>query len=111
MREVGGRPIWRKITSMKKLSSNEQRRLKRLKEIFRKEGRIPPGTSRFEVKYLYRLEAGRRRHQWKKRPTISEQEELEEAKKIADPSRDRTIEEILASMARKKDEQGEGSEE
>jgi len=101
------KPIMRKITSIKKLSPCERTRLKRLNERFRGEGMIPLGTSRFEIKYLYRLERGRRRYQWRKRPSIFERKEWEEAKNSADPSCDQMIEEILASMGRKKGEQSE----
>lgn len=58
-----GMPIVRKITSMKNLFPSERRRLKRLREILRKERRIPLETSFQERKYLLRLEAGRNRYQ------------------------------------------------
>jgi hypothetical protein len=103
-------PIVRKINSMKNLSPCQRRRLNWLKEVFRKEGRIAPGTSGQEVKYLYRLEAGRRRYRWRKRPSISEQKEWEEARKKADPYSNFSIEEILANLSRKRDEQNEVSE-
>jgi hypothetical protein len=100
----------RRITSLKNLLPSQRRRLKRLNEIFKEEKRIPPGTSLFEMKYLYRLERGRKRYQWRKRPSISQFKEWLEAKKKIDPFSNLSIEEILASMARRKDEQGEGSE-
>jgi hypothetical protein len=110
MRTLGGLPITRKITSLKRLSPCERMRLKDLKEIFREEGRIPLGTSRFEVKYLYRLERGRRRYLCRKRPSLSELKEWEEARKKVDPYANLSLDEILALLGREKDEQGEGSQ-
>lgn len=105
MREIGGIPIVRKIRSVRDLSPSERSRLKRLKEIFRKEGRIPPGTSLQEMRYFYRIQAGRRRYQWRKGPSILERKEWEEARKRTDPYSNLSIEEILAQLAGKKDEQ------
>jgi hypothetical protein len=103
-------PIMRKIKSQKNLSPCQRERLKGLKERFKKEGIIPPETSLQEVRYLYRLEAGRRRYRWRKRPSISEQKEWEEARKEADPYSNFSIEETLANLSRKRDEQNEVSE-
>ena len=103
-------PIMRKITSQKNLSPRERERLTRLKEIFRKENRIPPETSRQEMKYLFRLEAGRKRYRERKKPSIFEWMEWQEARKKADPYSNFSIEEILANLSRKRDEQNEVSE-
>jgi hypothetical protein len=110
MKTLGGLPIIRKITSLRSLPPCERRRLKALKEIFREEGRIPLGTSRQEVKYLYRLEAGRKRYRWRKRPSISERMEWEETRREADPYSNRSIEEILTSLSGRRPEQDERSE-
>jgi len=105
MMECYDMPIMRKITSQKNLSPRERERLNRLKKIFREEGIIPPDTSLQEMRYLLRLEAGRKRYQRNRWPTISNQKAWKEVMKSADPSWDRPIEEILAQLAGKKDEQ------
>jgi len=102
MKECYDIPIMRKITSQKNLSPRERERLKGLKEIFRKEGIIAPGTSFQEMRYLLRLEAGRKRYMGRKRPSILEWKEWQESMKKANPLWDRPIEEILEVSARKK---------
>ena len=104
-------PIMRKITSQRNLSPCQRRRLKRLAEIFRKEGRIPPESSFQEMRYLLRLETARRGYRRKRCLQFYNRIALEAAQKRADPSCDQPIEEILAPMARKKDEQQEEAEE
>lgn len=103
-------PIMRKISSRKNLSPRERERLNWLKGIFRREGRIPLGTSLQEMRYLLRLEAGRKRYRWRKRPSISERKEWEAAMRSAYPSLDRPIEEIFASMSNKNAERSGVSE-
>ena len=117
----GATPIMRKITSMKNLSPCQRERLNRLKGIFRKEGRIPLGTSTQEIKYLYKLEAGRRLYWWRrqlspvhKKRTPEERKslkELDEALKEEYPPWDElTIEEELASLPKTSNEQDKGPE-
>jgi hypothetical protein len=62
MKEIGGIPITRKITSMKDLYPYEQRRLRRLKDSHKREGIIPTGVSLQEMDYLLRIEKNRRRY-------------------------------------------------
>ena len=95
-------PMMGKITSMKELAPFQQKRLKDLKEIFRKEGRIPLGTSIQEMKYLFRLETSKRHYQRRRQlaPVIKKRtpdkskylKEWKEALESAYPSWDHTIE-------------------
>ena len=95
-------PIMKKITSMKNLTPCQRRRLARLKETFRREGRIPLGTSTQEMKYLFRLEAGRRRYR-RRRHLFFTDNEMPPQKTPWDCN----IEEALALLSRKRNEQNE----
>lgn len=65
--ELGkGIPIGRKITSLKELIPRERMRLKGLIQILKTEGRIPPGTSFWEVRYLVKKEREWQRQQRKR---------------------------------------------
>lgn len=66
MLENESTPIMEKIASLKNLSPCQRRRLNRLKQIFRRENRIPPETSLQEMKYLFGLESRRRYYQRKR---------------------------------------------
>jgi len=110
MLENESTPIMEKITCQKNLSPCQRRRLNRLKEIFRKEGRIPLETSLQEMRYLLRLEAVRKRYRRNRWATIPNQRDWKEATKSVDPHSDCTIEEILAQLARQSEKQSGGSE-
>jgi len=102
MLENGTTPIMKKIMSMKNLSSSQRGRLNWLKEVFRKEGRIPLGTSTQEMKYLFRLETGRRRYRRSRHLSFINNE--------APPQEtpwDCNIEEALALLSRERNEQNE----
>jgi len=103
-------PIMRKITSQRNLSPCQRERLKGLKERFRKEGIIPYGTSLQEMRYLLRLEAGRKRYRVRRGHPFLSGKEWQEAMKRTYPSWDRPIEEILESMSRKNAERNGVSE-
>lgn len=114
MRGLWEIPIVRKITSLKNLDPCHRRRIKRLKRIFREEGRIPLETSIQEMKYLLKLEAGRRRYRRrrsllkellrKKTPEMRESlRELEKALISMYPS----VDEVLGSLARKRGDERE----
>ena len=81
-----------------------------LKEIFREKEIIAPEASLQEMKYLLRLEAGRKRYRWRKRPSIIEWKEWQKTRKKTDPYSNLSMEEILALLARKAEEQSGGSE-
>jgi hypothetical protein len=119
MREIGGIPIVRKITSIKNLSPGEQRRLKRLKEIFTKEGRSPLGTSMQEMKYLFRFEARRKSYQRRRhlfrftqRRTPEKKKELKELWETLESAYPpwETFEEELEPLSERRPEQNEVSE-
>lgn len=100
-------PVMRRIASVKNLLPSQRRRLKRLNEIFKEEGRLPLSTSVQEMRYLFRLEANRRRYRkkrWVRFHSRKEWKEWEEAVKRDNPLLDRPIEEILDLMTRKRDE-------
>ena len=61
MRKVGGTPIGEKITSVKSLAPCQQRRVKRLRDILRKEGILSREVSVWEKRYLLKREWERQR--------------------------------------------------
>jgi hypothetical protein len=119
MRTLGGLPITRKIMFLKTLSPGERSRLKRLKEIFKTEGRIPLGTSIQEMKYLFRLESRRRYYQRRRhlfrfaqRRTPEKKKELKELWETLESAYPpwETFEEDLEPLSEKRPEQNDVSE-
>ena len=97
MRKVGGTPIGEEITSVRSLAPCQQRRVKRLGDILRKEGILSMGISVWEKRYLLKREwerQRRRRRQEQERARV-EWEQARQARPLTQPS----LEELLKMLA------------
>ena len=97
MRKVGGTPIGEKITSMRSLAPCQRRRLKRLRDILRKEGILSMGISVWEKRYLLKRERERQRRRRRQEEGMARVrwEQARQARTLTQPS----LEELLKMLA------------
>lgn len=95
MRELRGLPITKEITSLKNLNRDQQKRLKQIVEIFKKENRIPLGISLQEKRYLYKLQKRRRYYLRRKQQLKLRQEAFRrELQELAERRKSSSLEEL-----------------
>lgn len=101
MSKPRGLPITREIKSLKSLDKHQQKRLKQLVEIFKKENRIPLGVSLQEKRYLYKLLVRRRCYLRRKQALKLRQEAYKEATREQVETRTSSSQEALSPLRKR----------